>query len=280
MDLRRRANFVQRVQEAVIRFRFPLLLLLLLPWWFFASAWRDVVGALLAQAERNAMVVSSLWAGSVGNPMDWLRFGCGILLLALIRWRIMGIRAMLTLFASFAVVITLCWWLDGSAMVLPAILGVMAVGIVTLFFFAKNAWGIGALAFCLVLYGVAAWISGMVHGQLGIGWQVLVGLAATDLLAQIALIRSHLRAGHTKAGAIVKAGSMASLSAVVSWVVLLILDLACHFLQIPTMLGGTLLTSQLSALGYVIGVAILAPVLLSLSPFGRIQAKSRTLANS
>lgn len=280
MDLRARAGKIQRMQESIIRFRIPALLILFIPWWFFASAWRDVVGALLAQAERNGIVVTALFVGNVGNPMDWMRFGAGILLLALLRWRLLGVRSMLSFFVSFGVVVFLCWGLDGSAAVLPALLGVFAVGVVTLFFFARNAWGIGALAFSLILYGVAAWVSGMVHGQLGIGWQVLVSLAASDMLAQTALIRSHLKAGHAKAGAIVKAGGMATLSGIATWLVLLVMDISCHFLQVPTMVGGSLVSSQLSAMGYFIGVAIFGPILLSLSPFGRIQAKSRTLANS
>lgn len=280
MDLRTRAGKTQRLQETIIRFRIPILIVLMIPWWIFASAWRDVVGALLAQAERNAMVMSTLMTGSIGNPMDWIRFGTGLLLLALLRWRVLGLRSMLSLLLSWLVVVGVCWALDGSSEVLPAILGLVLVGIVTLFFFAKNAWGIGILAFSLIVYGVAGWVSGIIHGQLGIGWQVLVGIAIADMLGQIALIRSHLKAGHAKMAGIVKAGQMAIVGSLTAWLVLLAMDLCCVFIGVPTLIGGGLLYSQLSTMGYFIGVAILGPILLSFSPFGRIQAKSRTLAKS
>lgn len=279
MDLRKRAGYLQQAIETVIRLRLPLLLGLGLGWWFGAASWREFVGMVLNQAHRNSTIVTTLVSGHFGNVMDWLRFGFSVALLFLVRGRLQGWRSgVLTLWVMLGVILG-CLLLDGTAAFLPAILSAVLVILVTLLFFGRSVWFIGGLAFAACIYLLAMWNFGVaVHN--GMGWQILVAMTSADLALLLASIRTQLKSGHTKAGAIVNAEIKVALGTLGTAILLFTVDLVCYYLKIPSLQGGSLVSSALSYFAYILVVLVLAPILFSFSPFGRIQAKTRTMSKS
>jgi hypothetical protein len=277
MDLRTRSGLIQRIAEGVIRFRLPLLIVSLGLWLLFAAAWRESVGVLLAQAERNGTILASLLKGEVGNLLDWVRFGFAVALLFLFRSRLIGWKAGLSTLYFLGAVVLGCWLLDGSEPILPVILGAISLTLVTLFFFGKSAWLIGALPYALAIYALESWIPGIIQRR-GMGWQVVLALASADLFLQLLSIRVHMKAGHVKSGSVVH-GVISVFPGVVGTAILLfVVDVGCFFLGMPTLQGGTILDSLLVYLAYMVVVIGVAPALFSLSPFGRIKSKSRSVS--
>ena len=276
MDLRERASKRQRFMEGVIRFRLPLIVFLAIAWWFGAASWRDTVSTVLSQAERDAIILANLIAGNLGKSIDWARFLGAVALLFLVRGRLHTWKASALSLAFVASTIAICWLLDGSGPVLPAVLSVVLVILVTLFFFARSVWMVGALPASICLYALASWIPGVV-GIRGMGWQILVALLAADLFLCLGLIRNAIKSGKPEAGAVVQA-AMALLPSVIGTAGLFMaIDVTCQAIGIATFQGKGLDSSGLVYIGYIVISLAVAPSLFSLSPLARTKVKKQRI---
>jgi len=274
MDLRERAGLPQRWAEGVIRFRLVFLSVFLVAWWFLATSWKASVAYFLLQAKANADVLSQALQGTFPTLFSFLQVLLLLLLLVMVRARMMSWKAGLSTLWFVVAVLGVCWMMDDTARILPAILGAVLFTLVTLFVFGKSAWFICSLAFSISIYLLASWIPGVAHGK-GLGWQLLIALASADLAVQIAVIRSQMKAGYPKAGSVVKAILAVWKGVLASAAVFLVVDGVCISMGQTTLFSGSLLDSLLSCLGYLLVVLAFAPALFSLSPLGRMEAKKK-----
>jgi len=281
MDLRERPSKEKRFAEWVIRFRIPALILLLAGWWFGSASWHESVAAALTAGHHNTTWIRSFIETGFGNHWSngfaFLRPALAILLLLLLRAKLSSVKSALMTLAFLIAVMAGCWTLDGTAQILPAILGASLVILVTTFFFGRNAWFIAGLPYALCIFMLASWIPGIVRG-LGMGWQITLALASADLATMIFSIRTSMRNSHIKAGAIVIAQQEILPAVLSSGLVLFLADVVNHILFAPNLQGGSLWGSAGASLGYLVITLVIAPILFSLSPFDRIRIKGRTMA--
>jgi len=272
MDLRERASWNQRLGETIIRFRLILIPVVLLLWWLFGASWKASVAYLLLQANGNALVLTHALSGQMPSLVDFSRVVIVLVLLVLVRARTIGWKAAMSTLWFVAAVLAGCWVLDGTANILPALLGAILFTLVTLLFFGRSAWFICSFAFALSIFLLASWLPGVAHG-VGVGWQLLLAVASADLAVQIAVIRSQLKSGHPAAGAVVKANMAIAKGVLASALVFAIVDAVCFSLGFASLLNSSILGSVLGYVGYLLFILLLAPALFSLSPLGRIQVK-------
>lgn len=276
MDLREKPGVQQKIASWVLRFRFPLLFLLVGAWWFLSPEVVASVSAILGQAEWNAQTLAYWLSGSFEQSQNWLHFALVALLIALIRgvlteW-LLGLGSFLMLLLLFFV----CFLLDGSQEVFPVIMGAGFMIALALTMFGKKIRFILVLPGAILFAFLITWMTGQ-PVAIGIGNQYLAALLLIDVIFMGKCMASEMEKGRQKQAAVVTAFQKQFLSTGVTLLILVIAEVVLTFAYQTGIWAGAASAVALTLAGYALTSLVLAPIIFSLSPIGRLQAKKRKI---